>query len=125
MSCSGSRATKSPSRVGSIATVCSTRTLVGRPLSSISGRNEAGRADVDVGATSHVNRGSRSDWTTTAYRCPCCSWPTVFRGERSRYTSPRTQRLHVGLYPPHLGDVVRIGGQRDGLGAQPFLSPHP
>ena len=31
------------------------------------------RAEVDVGATSHVHSGSWSDWTTTAYREPDCS----------------------------------------------------
>jgi hypothetical protein len=31
-----------------------------------SGRKVAARAEVDVGATSQVERGSRWDWTTTA-----------------------------------------------------------
>jgi hypothetical protein len=39
-----------------------------RPAMKTSGRKVAARAEVDVGPTSHANRGSRSDWTTTAYR---------------------------------------------------------
>jgi hypothetical protein len=31
-----------------------------------SGRKVAARAEVEVGATNQVERGSRSDWTTTA-----------------------------------------------------------
>lgn len=65
--------TRSPSRCGSAAAVCSASTRVTDPWTSTSGRNVAGRAEVDVGATSHVERGSASDWTTTANRAPACS----------------------------------------------------
>ncbi len=43
------------------------------PSTSTSGRNVAARDKVDVGATSHVDNGIRSDWTTTAKRVPVCS----------------------------------------------------
>jgi hypothetical protein len=56
----------SPKRCGFTALVCSASTRVGRPLMDTPGRNVAARAEVDVGATSQVERGSRSDWTTTA-----------------------------------------------------------
>ena len=55
-----------PSRPGSIAAACSASTRVFTPPISISGRKLAARAAVDVGATSQVDRGSWSDWTTTA-----------------------------------------------------------
>ena len=55
-----------PSRFGSTAAVCSARTRVRPPTMATSGRKVAARAAVEVGATSHVVRGSRSDWTTTA-----------------------------------------------------------
>ncbi len=88
--------TLSPNRCGSTAAVCSANTRVTRPLISTSGRNVAGRADSDVGATNHVDSGSESDCTTTANRDPSCSCPRTSRGARSRNTSPRTQRLHIG-----------------------------
>ncbi len=59
----------SPSRPGSTAAVCSASTRVTRPATSTSGRKLATRAVVDVGATSKVDRGSSSDWMTTAYGC--------------------------------------------------------
>jgi hypothetical protein len=59
--CSGlTRPTSSPSRPESIAPTCSTRTRVVSPSSSISGRNDAGLALWDVGATSITERGSSS-----------------------------------------------------------------
>ena len=77
--------TGSPSRVGSTALVCSVSTRVSRPSISIVGRNVASRADVEVGATSQVDSTSKSsDWTTTAYRCLCCSCPRESRGARRR-----------------------------------------
>ena len=39
---------------------------LGQPATSTSGRNVARRAEVEVGATSQVDRGRESDWTTTA-----------------------------------------------------------
>ncbi len=72
-----------PRRAGSTAAVCSASTRVVRPPSSISGRNLAGRAEVDVGATSHVESGSWSDWTTTAHRGLRCSCPRASRGARN------------------------------------------
>lgn len=69
--------TRRPSRRASTAPSCSTRTRVVLPATSTSGRNDAGRALREVGATTTTDRGSiTSDWTTTPYRSPCCSWPT-------------------------------------------------
>ncbi len=79
-----------------------------RPSISTSGRKLAARAEVDVGATSHVDSGSWSDWTTTAYREPDCSWPRVRRGAWSQKTSPRTQRLHVAKHLHGLGAVCLV-----------------
>jgi hypothetical protein len=90
--------TLSPSRLGSTAAACSASTRVARPAISTSGRKLATRAAVDVGATNNVDNGSSSDWMTTAYRVPDCSWPRLPRGARSRKISPRTQRLHVAKY---------------------------
>jgi hypothetical protein len=53
--------TTRPRRSGWIAAVCSARTYVVLPSTSISGRKLAGRALVEVGATSRVDSGSRSD----------------------------------------------------------------
>ena len=65
--------TMSPRRVTSTAPICSTRTRVGSPATSTSGRNDAGRALRDVGATITTERGrSSSACTTTARRSPCC-----------------------------------------------------
>jgi len=105
------RPTGSPSRDGSTAAVCSASTRVSRPSTTTSGRKLAGSAEVDVGATSNVDSGSASDCTTTAYRAPRCSWPRAPRGERSRWTSPRTQRLHVAQYLRSLGAILLVGGQ--------------
>ena len=92
-----------------------------RPLISTSGRKLAARAAVDIGATSHVDSGSWSDWTTTTYREPDCSWPRALRGAYNRKTSPRTQRLHVtkhlhGLGPVRFvcGEFLRFGANRRG-----------
>ena len=47
------------------------------PSTSISGRNEAGRALREVGATMTTERGRNSSaWTITPYRSPCRWWPT-------------------------------------------------
>jgi hypothetical protein len=108
MSSSLRQPTLFPSRPGSIAAVCSASTRVRRPAISTSGRKLAARADVDVGATSHVDSGSWSDWTTTAYREPDCSWPRLRRGAPSRKTSPRTQRLHVAKHLHGLGAVCLV-----------------
>ena len=53
-----SRPTVSPRRLGSIAAVCSASTRVVRSEMTTSGRKLAGRAELDVGATSHVDNGS-------------------------------------------------------------------
>lgn len=100
--------TLSPRRPGSTAVVCSASTRVTRPLSSICGRKLAGRAEVDVGATSQVESGSWSDWTTTAYRGFRCSCPRASRGARSRWTSPRTQALHVAQHLRGLRAVLLV-----------------
>ena len=62
-----------------------------------------------MGATSQVDSGSWSDWTTTAYREPDCSRPRLPRGAWSRKTSPRTQRLHVTKHLHGLGAVCLVG----------------
>jgi hypothetical protein len=51
----------SPRRLGSIAAVCSASTRVSLPAISTSGRKLAARADVEVGATNHVDNGRWSD----------------------------------------------------------------
>jgi len=66
-------------RCASTAPSCSTRTLVVSPAIEITGRNEAGRALLDVGATRITDRGSiESACTITPKRSPCCSCPTPF-----------------------------------------------
>lgn len=55
-SCRESRPAKSPSRTGSIATVCSTITRVVLPPEFDLGAEERAEALVDVGATSRVDR---------------------------------------------------------------------
>ena len=54
ISCSKRRPTQGPSRCGSTAVICSASTSVGVPSMSIPGRKDAGRAAVEVGATSQV-----------------------------------------------------------------------
>ena len=71
-------------RCGSTALACSAGTRVGPPSMDTEGRNVAARTDLDVGAISQVDSGSRSGWRTTAWRTPACSWPRVPRGERRR-----------------------------------------
>ncbi len=101
---------KSPNREASTAPICSTSTLVLCPSRSISGRNEAARADFDVGATTTTDRGSNSSaWSTTPKRSPCCSCPVPF-GSLNRKTSPRsTHRLHQLRYRKHLGSIKLVG----------------
>lgn len=53
-----------PSRLGSMAAVCSASTRVTRPPILTSGRKLAARAAVDVGATNHVDSGNWSDCRT-------------------------------------------------------------
>lgn len=114
--------TCSPRRLGSTALACSASTLVRRPSISISGRNVADRADVDVGATSHVeSTASSSACTTTAYRLPACSWPRASRGALRRKTSPRTQRLHVAQHVNGFGSVILVSSQHVGFSAQAGL----
>jgi hypothetical protein len=89
------RPTKSPSRSGATADVCSINTCVGSLFTVIVGRKMRGGADRDVGATSKVDSMRSSDCTMTAYRLPCCSLPRAPRGVRSRWMSPRTKLAHV------------------------------
>src|SRR5215469_1685569 len=86
--CSGlTLPTSSPSRPASTAPICSTSTRVVSPSRSISGRNDAGRALREVGATRTTERGRSSlAWTITPYRRPSCSW--LPRGRRNSWTSP-------------------------------------
>jgi hypothetical protein len=67
MSVWSSRPANSPRRVcGSIAVSCSTMTRVLVALISMSGRKDAARRPVEVGAMIQVDSGSSSDCTTTA-----------------------------------------------------------
>ncbi len=100
-----------PRRWGSTAVVCSTRTRVWSPSIRTGGRNVAGAALVDVGATSVVLRPSNSSaCTTTAYLAPRCSCPRAPRRWGSLRTSPRTisthsrwgQLVHLGTDDAHL-----------------------
>ena len=123
------RPTELPRRSGVMAVVCSTRTRVAWPSSSIVGRNVRAGADREVGATSTVLRASSSSaCTITANRCPRCSVPRLARGARKRKTSPLTTRLalwpgrgefvHRRAYAEGFGDVVRVGRGLFGLEAQ-------
>lgn len=94
--CSGvTRPTRSPRRPASTAPTCSTRTRMFSPSTSTSGRNDAGLALRDVGATRTTDLGRSSlAWTTTPNRRPRCSCPRL-RGMRNSWMSPRsTQALH-------------------------------
>jgi len=75
----------SPSRLMSTAPTCSTRTRVDAPSTVISGRNVAGLALLDVGATRTVERGRRASACTTMARATP-SWPS------SRRAPPRPPR---------------------------------
>src|SRR5215469_15713734 len=125
--CSGlTLPTSSPSRPASTAPICSTSTRVVSPSRSISGRNDAGRALREVGATRTTERGRSSlAWTITPYLRPSCSWP-VPRGRRNAWTSPRsTHALHDGGDLEHFGAIVLVGLQRRYFGSQrgPLLQP--
>jgi hypothetical protein len=77
------------------AQVCSTRTRVVLPSTSISGRITLGLTLDDVGATSTVdNSESWSDWRITPKRLPLCSRPLAPRRAGSGTTSPRIIRMH-------------------------------
>lgn len=116
--------TWSPRRLTSTAPSCSTRTRVRSPAMSMVGRNEAGLALVDVGATSTTDRGSNaSDCTTTPYRRPCCSCPRPF-GRRSSWMSPRrTEFFHQSGNGGHLGPVGVVSLQGSGLGCESTAVP--
>ena len=125
--CSGlTRPTSSPSRPASIAPICSTRTRIVSPSSSISGRKDAGLALWDVGATSITERGSSSlAWTITPYRRPRCSCP-VPRGGRNSWTSPlSTHALHEGCNLKHLSSVLFVGLERRDLSRKRRPMPQP
>jgi hypothetical protein len=86
---------RSPSRLVSTAPICSTRTLVSIPPISISGRKDALRALVDVGAIRTSERGrSASDRTITPNALPCCSWPIPLGSLRLNMSPRRTKALH-------------------------------
>src|SRR5215472_71892 len=111
--------TSSPSRPASTAPICSTSTRAVSPSRSISGRNDAGLALREVGATRITERGRNSlAWTITPYRRPPCSCP-VPRGRRNSWTSPRsTHALHHGRDLEHLAPVVFVGLECSHLGGQ-------
>src|ERR1051326_7014103 len=116
--CGVTRPTNSPRRPESTAPTCSTRMRVVSPSNPISGRNEAGLALRDVGATSTTERGRSSfAWTTTPNRRPRCSCPWA-RGIRNSWMSPRsTHALHEGRYLQHFVTVGLVGFEcRDLLG---------
>jgi hypothetical protein len=80
-----------PRRCGSTTVVCSTRTRVCRLSTTIVGRKLAGRALIEVGATSVVLRSRNSSaWTITAKRASRCSCPRAPRRGGKRKISPRT-----------------------------------
>jgi hypothetical protein len=116
--------TSSPRREASTAPSCSTRTRVDSPAISTSGRNDAGRALRDVGATITTERGRNSSaCTTTAKRSPCCSCPTPF-GRRRRWRLPRsTKCFHQLRYRKHLLTVGLVGLERGDLGRQLVTAP--
>jgi hypothetical protein len=125
--CSGlTRPTSSPSRPESIVPTCSTRTRVVSPSSSISGRNDAGLALWDVGATSITERGSSSlAWTITPYRRPRCSCP-VPRGGRNSWTSPlSTHALHEICNLKHLAPILFVCLKRRDLSGKRRPVPEP
>ena len=62
---------------------------------SASGRNDAGRALREVGATMTTDLGKNSSpRTTTAKRSPCCSWP-ILLDSRKRWTSPGARSASI------------------------------
>ena len=90
-SLASSRPADRPRRCGSTTVVCSTRTRVSCRSTTIVGRKLAGRALVDVGATSVVLRSRNSSaCTITANRAPRCSCPRAPRRGGKRKISPRT-----------------------------------
>ncbi len=102
--------TRSPRRLTWTAPTCSTKMRVSSPSKSISGRNDAGLALRDIGATSTTERGRNSlAWTTTPKRRSRCSCPCP-RGTRSSRMSPRsTQALHHCGNLEHLAPVGFVG----------------
>ncbi len=98
------RPANSPSRDSGSTTVnCSTNTLVFVPLISISGRKEASRLPVDVGATNQVDSGRRQIalQLRTVRRLVCAregSWvPLCGRGHHARITSISCARSREAL----------------------------
>src|SRR5712692_8317772 len=124
--CGVTRPTSSPRRPESTAPTCSTKTRVVSPSNSIPGRNDAGLALRDVGATSTTERGRNSfAWTTTPNRRPLCScpWP---RGIRNSWMSPRsTHALHERRYFQHLLTVGLIVFERRDLFSERFTLLQP
>ncbi len=115
--------TGSPNRLTSTAPTCSTRTRVVSPSTISSGRKDAGRALVDVGAIKTTERGNNaSAWTITPNRRPRCSWPIPF-GNRNSYTSPRsTETLHQRGDLAHLLKVIHVRFQRSHFVPEDFLT---
>jgi hypothetical protein len=115
-----------PSRCGSTAPTCSTSTRVETRPTRISGRKDAGRALVDVGATMTTERGrSASACSTTAKRAPRCSWPRRELG-LNRSTSPlRTHGFHECCDFAHLRSVSFVCLKGGGLGGEvsPLTEP--
>jgi len=86
------------------------KSRVRTPSISISGRNEAGRALVEVGATNTTERGSRgSACTTTPYRGPYCSCPTPLGSRNAKMSPRRTQAFHDAGARAHFRPVVLVG----------------
>jgi len=99
----------SPSRTsGSTARMCSTITRVVVPPTSTSGRRNDSARLVEVGATIHVDSAiTSSDWMTTAKRGPACSCPRS-SAALSRWMSPRTDLVKLGLELACRSDVGRV-----------------
>ena len=105
----GEYPTSSPRFLASTAPTCSTKMwVVLSPAMSASGRNDAGRALREVGATMTTDLGKNSSpRTTTAKRSPCCSWP-ILSDSRKRWTSPGARSASISsatastsAAPPH------------------------
>jgi len=113
---------RSPNRLKWTAPTCSTSTRVVLPPISISGRNDADRALLDVGATRTTERGRKaSDCTTTPKRGPCCSWPTPLGSRKAKMSPRRTEALHEVGDRQHLIPVFLVSFQCGNLGGECLL----
>src|SRR5690606_10015851 len=109
------------SRPTSSVLSCSTRTHVRSPAIWTSGLKMRGGAERDVGASTTVDSGRSSAWTTTPRRGPRCSCPEAPRAAGTAYTSPR---INIGPLLHRLLDRCAVGRVGHGLcGLGPHLLP--